>query len=71
MEAVAARLWPGESMHVGPQLRSVTNYVASLQVDDRSFVAKYSLLGTSLVSVVRGLRGAWPEVEHRQRDYAR
>lgn len=69
VQAVAARLWPGEDAHVGPQLPSVTNYVTSLQVAGRSFVAKYSLLGTSLVSVVRGLRGAWPEVENRQRDY--
>ncbi|MGH3902478.1 MAG: phosphotransferase, partial [Pseudonocardiaceae bacterium] len=29
----------------------------------------YSLLGTSLVSVVRGLRGTWPQVETSQRAY--
>jgi hypothetical protein len=40
-----------------------------LRVAELSFVAKYSLLGTSLVSVVRGLRGTWPEVEASQRDY--
>ncbi len=53
----------------GATASSVTNYVASLQVGRRSFVAKYSLLGTSLVSVVRGLRGGWEEVENRQRVY--
>lgn len=69
VETVATRLWAGESVRVGPQLPSVTNYVALLRVGGRSFVAKYSLLGTSLVSVVRGLRGAWPEVETSQQDY--
>ncbi|MGH8571597.1 MAG: hypothetical protein ACREX8_03345, partial [Gammaproteobacteria bacterium] len=69
MEGVAARVWPDEHVQLGPQLPSVTNYVALLQVGARSLVAKYSLLGTSLVSVVRGLRGDWPEVESRQRDY--
>jgi Phosphotransferase enzyme family len=69
VETVATRLWAGESVRVGPQLPSVTNYVSSLRVGGRSLVAKYSLLGTSLVSVVRGLRGTWPEVETSQRDY--
>lgn len=69
VETVATRLWAGESVHVGSQLPSVTNYVTLLQVGERSFVAKYSLLGTSLVSVVRGLRGTWPEVESNQQSY--
>ncbi|MGH3792016.1 MAG: phosphotransferase [Pseudonocardiaceae bacterium] len=69
VETVATRLWPGETVRVGPQLPSVTNYVALLRVAELSFVAKYSLLGTSLVSVVRGLWGTWPEVEASQRDY--
>lgn len=66
---VATRLWAGESVRVGPQLPSVTNYVTLLRVGGRSFVAKYSLLGISLVSVVRGLRGTWPEVESNQLSY--
>ena len=69
VETVATRLWTGESVRVGPQLPSVTNYVALLRVGGQSFVAKYSLLGTSLVAVVRGLRGTWPEVETSQRAY--
>lgn len=69
IEAVATRLWAGQSVHFGPQLPSVTNYVTLLRVGGQSFVAKYSLLGTSLVSVVRGLRGTWPEVEASQRAY--
>ncbi|MGH3872808.1 MAG: phosphotransferase [Pseudonocardiaceae bacterium] len=69
VESVATRLWAGESVCVGPQLPSVTNYVTVLRVGGRSFVAKYSLLGTSLVSVVRGLRGTWPEVKTSQRAY--
>ncbi|MGH3773310.1 MAG: hypothetical protein ACRDRW_18255 [Pseudonocardiaceae bacterium] len=69
VETVATRLWAGESVQVGPQLPSVTNYVTLLRVGGQSFVAKYSLLGTSLVSVVRGLRGTWPEVETSQREY--
>jgi hypothetical protein len=69
VETVATRLWAGESVHVGSQLPSVTNYVTLLQVGGRSFVAKYSLLGTSLVSVVRGLHGTWPEVQSNQQSY--
>ncbi|MGH3897743.1 MAG: phosphotransferase, partial [Pseudonocardiaceae bacterium] len=69
VEMVATRLWAGERVQVGPYLPSVTNYVTFLRVGERSFVAKYSLLGTSLVSVVRGLRGTWPQVETSQRAY--
>ncbi|MGH3854466.1 MAG: hypothetical protein ACRDR6_13425, partial [Pseudonocardiaceae bacterium] len=69
VETVATRLWASESVQVGPQLPSVTNYVTLLRVGGRSFVGKYSLLGTSLVSVVRGLHGTWPEVESSQRAY--
>ncbi|MDQ2880639.1 MAG: hypothetical protein M3Y48_05095 [Actinomycetota bacterium] len=69
VERVATRRWVGESVQVGPQIPSVTNYVALLRVRGQSFVAKYSLLGTSLVSVVRGMRGTWSEVETSQRVY--
>lgn len=67
--SAAAALWPGEPVVVGPQLPSVTNYVAALQAGQGHYVAKYSLLGTSLISVVRGLRGPWPDVVRRQRAY--
>lgn len=69
VETVATRLWASENVHVGRQLPSVTNYVALLQVGGRSFVAKYSLLGASLVSIVRGQRGTWPKVETSQQGY--
>ncbi|MGH3930064.1 MAG: hypothetical protein ACRDTF_08825, partial [Pseudonocardiaceae bacterium] len=69
-EAVARR-WPGESVSVGPQLPSVTNYVTNVAVGDAHFVAKYSVLGVSLVSIVRGVRGPWAAVETTQRDYIR
>lgn len=59
VETVATRLWASEKVHVEPQLSSVTNYVALLQVGGQSFVAKYAMLGASLVSVVRGQRGTW------------
>lgn len=69
VETVATRLWTSEKVHVGPQLSSVTNYVTLLQVGGQSFVAKYSLLGASLVSIVRGQRGTWPKVETSQQGY--
>lgn len=47
----------------------MTNYVALLQVGGRSFVTKYSLLGASLVSIVRGQCGTWPKVETSQQGY--
>ncbi|MGH3670044.1 MAG: hypothetical protein ACRDSH_05340 [Pseudonocardiaceae bacterium] len=34
-------------------------------VSGQTLAAKYSLLGTSLVSVVRGLRGTWPARQRR------
>jgi hypothetical protein len=68
---VVMRLWPAETVRVGPQLPSVTNYVTTVQVGEARFVAKYSVLGVSLVSVVRGVRGPWSKVETAQRDYVR
>ncbi len=73
-EAVAgavAELWPGEIVQVGPQRPSVTNYVTAVQVGQRRMMAKYSLLGTSLVSIIRGVRGPWSSIEPAQRDYIR
>lgn len=73
-EAVAGAVthqWPGETVYVGPQLPSVTNYVTAVQVGERRMVAKYSVLGTSLVSIVRGVRGPWSSIEPEQRDYIR
>ncbi|MGH3795202.1 MAG: hypothetical protein ACRDSP_09965 [Pseudonocardiaceae bacterium] len=69
-EAVT-QLWPGEAIQVGPQLPSVTNYVAEVQVGQRRIVAKYSVLGTSLVSIIRGVRGRWSSIEPAQREYIR
>lgn len=67
--SVVSAVWPGEPVVLGPQIPSVTNYVTALQVNRAGYVAKYSVLGTSLVSVVRGLRGDWAAVLAAQRDY--
>lgn len=67
--AVAEQLWPSCVARLGPQLPSITNYVRVVCVDRERFCAKYSFLGTSLVSVLRGTRGAWPEVLAGQRQY--
>ncbi|MGH8574685.1 MAG: phosphotransferase, partial [Gammaproteobacteria bacterium] len=66
-----ARLWPEKTVCVGPRLPSVTNYVTTVHVGEARFVAKYAVLGVSLVSVVRGVCGPWSKVEAAQRDYVR
>ncbi|WP_344972816.1 hypothetical protein [Streptosporangium fragile] len=48
---------------------SVTGYVHRLHVDDRELFAKYSVLGVSLVSLLRGAYGDWPQVRRMQAAY--
>lgn len=67
--AAVARRWPEQIVNIGPRLPSVTNYVTNLAVDDERFIAKYSVLGVSLVSIVRGACGPWAKIEPAQRDY--
>lgn len=66
---VADRVWPGESVRLIAHVPSVTSYVARIRVGDRDLYAKYSLLGVSLASVLRGRHGDWPAVLDAQRRY--
>ncbi|MGX2997393.1 phosphotransferase [Streptomyces sp. JNUCC 64] len=65
----AAALWPGATVRFGPHVPSVTAYVRRIEVDGRPLFAKVSLLGVSLVSVLRGARGDWTRVKARQTAY--
>jgi hypothetical protein len=69
--AVAGELWPGEPVQLGEHVPSVTSYVHRISVGGRPLYAKYSVLGTSLVSVLRGAHGDWPAVLTAQRGYVR
>jgi hypothetical protein len=66
---VADRVWQGESVRLIAHVPSVTSYVARIRVGDRDLYAKYSLLGVSLASVLRGRHGGWPAVLDAQRRY--
>ncbi|MFJ8862092.1 hypothetical protein ACIRD8_27125 [Streptomyces sp. NPDC102451] len=63
-------LWPDREVSLGPQCPSVTSYVCRVTVDGEGLIAKYSWLGMSLVSVLRGAGGTWDEVQEAQRAYA-
>lgn len=62
-------LWPDEQVVIGPHYPSVTSYVCRVTVDDEELIAKYSWLGISLVSILRGAGGTWEEVQEAQRAY--
>ncbi|MFE0062789.1 hypothetical protein [Streptomyces sp. NPDC059003] len=47
----------------------MTGYVHTLEVDGRALYAKYSFLGMSLVSVVRGTCGTWEALKAAQAAY--
>jgi hypothetical protein len=67
----AAELWPDAPVRLGAHVPSVTGYVHRLTVgDDRELFAKHSMLGSSLVSILRGACGTWPVVEALQQEYA-
>ncbi|MGW5925213.1 phosphotransferase [Streptomyces anulatus] len=65
----AEDLWPGRSAVLGPQCPSVTSYVCQVLVDGQELYAKYSWLSSSLVSILRGARGAWVDVKEAQELY--
>ncbi|SPE49391.1 hypothetical protein SNS2_1078 [Streptomyces netropsis] len=69
IEQVAARRWPGAMVRFGVHAPSVTAYVRRVQVDERALFAKVSLLGLSLVSVLRGTAGDWAQVRAAQAAY--
>lgn len=67
----AAELWPGEDVVLDGHVPSVTGYVHRARIGGLTLYAKTSVLGVSLVSLLRGARGSWPDVRQAQRDYAR
>ncbi len=68
--AVAAgESWPGEWLRLAEHVPSVTGYVQRVEVGGRALFAKYSYLGSSLVSVLRGRCGDWDRVRAAQAAY--
>ncbi|RUP63549.1 hypothetical protein SSPNP10_34620 [Streptomyces sp. NP10] len=67
----AEDLWPGRGAVLGPQCPGVTSHVCQVQVDGEELYAKYSWLSSSLVSILRGARGAWAEVQEAQEPYVK
>ncbi|QHA10000.1 phosphotransferase [Streptomyces broussonetiae] len=65
----AAAIWPSEPVCLERHIPSVTGYVHRARVGERRLYAKTSLLGVSLVSLLRGVRGPWHEVLRAQRAY--
>ncbi len=65
------QLWPGDAARLLEHVPSVTSYVCRIQVGHRSLYAKYSYLGSSLVSVLRGRCGDWNQVRAAQLSYVR
>lgn len=63
-------LWPGAMADLNQHVPSVTGYVRRIRVGDRPLYAKVSLLGVSLVSLLRGVCGDWPRVRRAQEEYA-
>lgn len=67
--AAAADLWPRADVDLGDHVPSVTGYVRRIRVDGRTLYAKYAFLGVSLVSLLRGACGPWPDVREAQQAY--
>ncbi|WP_433445709.1 hypothetical protein [Nonomuraea sp. CA-141351] len=66
----ATTLWPGEPVTLLGHVPSVTGYVQRVLIGDRRLFAKASILGVSLVSILRGLYGTMPDVQRAQLAYA-
>ncbi|OEJ21538.1 hypothetical protein AS594_39045 [Streptomyces agglomeratus] len=66
----AEALWPAAVIRLGEVAPSVTSYVQRVEVDGRPLFAKVSILGVSLVSVLRGVCGDWESVKAAQAAYA-
>ncbi|MFE8939946.1 hypothetical protein ACFYNX_20940 [Streptomyces sp. NPDC007872] len=69
VERAACGLWPGAEVRLGPTVPSVTSYVRRVEVDGRPLYAKLSVLGVSLVSLLRGSCGDWGTVLDAQAAY--
>lgn len=70
IEAAAAHLWPATTVRLGRIIPSVTSHVQEVDVDGLPWIAKYSILGSSLVSLLRGSCGDWPTIQRAQAQYA-
>ncbi|GAA2349750.1 hypothetical protein OKJ48_13510 [Streptomyces kunmingensis] len=57
----ATILWSRAEIRVGDHVPSVTGYVVHLSVNDRLLYGMYSYLGMSLVWLLRGAGGSWPQ----------
>ncbi|WP_285574076.1 hypothetical protein [Streptomyces sp. RTGN2] len=66
----AQALWPAADVRLGEVAPSVTSYVQQVEIDGRSLFAKCSILGVSLVSVLRGTCGDWETVKAAQAAYS-
>lgn len=69
IRVAASELWPDERLRLVEHVPSVTGYVHRAEVGGRTLFAKYSYLGSSLVSVLRGRHGDWDRVRAKQRAY--
>ncbi|MEV4879840.1 hypothetical protein [Streptomyces cyaneofuscatus] len=67
----AEDLWPGRGAILGPQCPSVTSYVCQVRLSGQELYAKYGWLSASLVSVLRGARGTWADVQEAQDPYVK
>ncbi|WP_406067344.1 hypothetical protein OG372_01630 [Streptomyces sp. NBC_01020] len=65
----AKDLWPDQQIMLGQECPSVTSYVCRLTVDGEELIAKYSWLGMSLVSILRGAGGTWAQVQEAESAY--
>ncbi|MET9818366.1 hypothetical protein [Streptomyces sp. NPDC006355] len=65
----AAAEWPGAPVTLERHVPSITGYVHQTRVGDRLLYGKVSILGVSLVSLLRGACGGWPTVLQAQEDY--
>jgi hypothetical protein len=65
----AAEIWPGVPVVLECHVPSVTGYVHRVRVGDCVRYAKISILGVSLVSLLRGACGPWPAVLRAQEAY--
>uniref|UniRef100_A0AAU1IC28 Aminoglycoside phosphotransferase family protein n=1 Tax=Streptomyces sp. NBC_00180 TaxID=2903632 RepID=A0AAU1IC28_9ACTN len=66
----AGEQWPGEPVTLGAHVPSVTGYVRRVHLGGRELFAKDSVLGLSLVSVLRGVAGSGDQVRAAQSAYA-
>ncbi|MFZ4234993.1 hypothetical protein ACOZGD_07345 [Streptomyces murinus] len=65
----AAGVWPGVPVVLEQHVPSITGYVHQVRVGGRPLYGKTSILGLSLVSLLRGGGGSWPAVLQAQEQY--